>query len=81
MTALRKHWPALLLLGVTTAYFAPAIFLRGFFFLDVVFTEKIPFWTFAKDELARGSWPLWSHHIYAGFPLVANSHVGLFYPP
>lgn len=81
MTALRKRWPALLLLGLTTAYFAPAIFLRGFLFLDVVFTEKIPFWTFAKEELARGSWPLWSHHIYAGFPLVANSHVGLFYPP
>jgi len=81
LSRLRAHWPVPALLALTAVYFRPALLGSGFFFLDILFTEKVPFWTFAQEELRAGALPLWTKHIYAGFPLVANSHVGIFYPP
>ncbi len=62
------------------------------FFNQMVFTDLIlargdtflyfyPYWQMATDGIRSGEIPFWNPHIFMGAPFLANSQVGLFYPP
>ena len=40
-----------------------------------------PYKTYATEALHQGRLPLWNPHLFMGVPLLANSQVGLLYPP
>ncbi len=40
-----------------------------------------PYKAYAAAALRQGRLPLWNPHLFMGAPLLANSQVGLFYPP
>jgi hypothetical protein len=40
-----------------------------------------PLRVYVSEHLARGSAPLWNPSIFDGFPLLADSEAGVFYPP
>ncbi len=44
------------------------------------FVQFLPFWQFAAEQWAQGSPPFWSHHIFSGFPLLAEPQAGVFHP-
>ncbi len=45
-----------------------------------VMLQWIPFRAFISRALAEGVLPLWSPHVFAGFPFQAFSHSSVFYP-
>lgn len=62
------------------------------FFAELAFTNLIPargdaysyfypYWHMALTSLQDGRFPLWNDLIFTGAPFMANSQVGLFYPP
>ena len=62
------------------------------FFNQMVLTDLIlargdtflyfyPYWQIAADSLRAGELPFWNPHIFMGAPFLANSQVGMFYPP
>lgn len=44
------------------------------------FVQFLPFWQFAAQQWAQGSPPFWSHHIFSGYPLLAEPQAGVFHP-
>jgi hypothetical protein len=40
-----------------------------------------PYKAYAGEALRQGRLPLWNPHLFMGAPLLANSQVGMFYPP
>ncbi|MFT7586698.1 MAG: hypothetical protein ACI9EW_003136 [Cellvibrionaceae bacterium] len=83
------------MIGRQAVAFAPYLFLAGLvvlFFNRMVFTDLIlargdtflyfyPYWQVAAEALRAGHIPFWNPHIFMGAPFMANSQVGLFYPP
>ncbi len=46
-----------------------------------IFTYFYPYWAEATRAVQSGRLPLWNPYLFMGSPFVANSQVGLFYPP
>ncbi len=46
-----------------------------------VFLYFYPYKAYVAEALRQGRLPLWNPHLFMGAPLMANSQVGLFYPP
>lgn len=46
-----------------------------------IFLYFYPYKAYTADLLRQGRLPLWNPHLFMGAPLLANSQVGLFYPP
>lgn len=46
-----------------------------------VFLYFYPYKAYVTQALRQGQLPLWNPHLFMGAPLMANSQVGLFYPP
>lgn len=40
-----------------------------------------PYWQYRSDMLREGQLPLWNPYLFTGVPLLANSQVGVLYPP
>jgi len=80
-----KKWPALLAgatLIVLTLVFFWKILLTNLILSGVdVFLYFYPYKAYVTQALHQGRLPLWNPHLFMGVPLLANSQVGLFYPP
>ena len=81
----QKIWPA----AVSTA---GLISLAIIFFWKILLTNLIlsgvdvflyfyPYRAYVAEAMAQNRLPLWNPHLFMGVPLLANSQVGLFYPP
>ena len=46
-----------------------------------IFLYFYPYKAYAAEALRQSRLPLWNPHLFMGAPLLANSQVGLFYPP
>ncbi len=46
-----------------------------------VYAYFYPYWSVRNAALLAGYIPLWTPDVFMGAPLLANSQVGLFYPP
>jgi hypothetical protein len=53
----------------------------GIFYFGDIFQLHYPLRSAYAAELARGSLPLWTTHIFAGYPLLAEGQLGALYPP
>jgi hypothetical protein len=46
-----------------------------------LFTYFYPYWSEATRALRTGRLPLWNDVLFMGVPFLANSQIGMFYPP
>lgn len=56
--------------------FTPLILPRG-----DAFTYFYPYWQYKHEVLRTGQLPLWNPYLFMGAPFLANSQVGVLYPP
>lgn len=77
----KKLTPIIALLTLTLIFFWK-ILLTNLILVGVdIFLYFYPYKTYATDALLAGRLPLWNPHIFMGVPFLANSQVGLLYPP
>jgi hypothetical protein len=55
--------------------------LGGIFYFGDIFQLHYPLRSAYAAELAQGALPLWTTHIFAGYPLLAEGQLGALYPP
>lgn len=77
----RKDWIAILVM----IFLVLAVFWRaslgGIFYFGDIFRLHYPLRSVYAAELARLSLPLWTPHVFAGYPLLAEGELGALYPP
>ena len=74
--------PAALIIVLLTLVFFWKILLTNLILSGVdVFLYFYPYKAYAAEALRQGRLPLWNPHLFMGAPLLANSQVGVFYPP
>lgn len=77
----RKDWIAVLVM----IFLVLAVFWRatlgGIFYFGDIFRLHYPLRSVYAAELARLSLPLWTPHVFAGYPLLAEGELGALYPP
>lgn len=77
----RKDWIAILVM----VFLVLAVFWRatlgGIFYFGDIFRLHYPLRSIYAAELARLSLPLWTPHVFAGYPLLAEGELGALYPP
>jgi hypothetical protein len=76
----RRIWPLLVIALVAGFYFQSMILLSKVPLLSDIRSYYYPAWTYFSHALRSGSVPFWCPGIYCGFPLIADSEMGLFYP-
>lgn len=76
----RRIWPLLVIALVVVFYFRSMILLREIPFISDIRSFYYPNWTFFSHALRAGTMPFWVPGIYCGFPLFADSEMGLLYP-
>jgi hypothetical protein len=76
----RRIWPLLVIAMAVLFYFRSLALLQKVPYLSDIRSYYYPLWTFFSHSLKAGSLPLWVPGIYCGFPLFADSEMGLFYP-
>jgi hypothetical protein len=80
-----SKWNSLLIVGfliVLTLLFFWKILLSNLILSGVdVFLYFYPYKAYTSEVLRQGQLPLWNPYLFMGAPLLANSQVGLFYPP
>ncbi|MGQ9494150.1 MAG: YfhO family protein [Anaerolineae bacterium] len=77
----RKDWIAILvLIFLVLAVFGEAT-LGGIFYFGDIFRLHYPLRSIYAAELQRSSLPLWTPHVFAGYPLLAEGELGALYPP
>lgn len=73
---------AFIILVVLTLLFFWKILLTNLILVGVdTFLYFYPYKAYASEALRQGRLPLWNPYLFMGAPLLANSQVGLFYPP
>jgi len=68
------------LTGLVVLFFHRALFSGQVYFHRDLGDLFLPFFSFAQEQLRAGHWPLWCPDILAGYPLLAEGQMGLFYP-
>lgn len=76
----RKLWPFLLLLLVAFLYFRPLLLLEKIPWISDIKSYYLPNWNYLSHLLRQGGFSFWCPGIYCGFPLFADSEMGIFYP-
>ncbi len=78
----RRHFIILLLYAALTLLFFHRLIVGGQIMArGDVYTYFYPYWAARSEALLAGRIPLWSPDIFMGVPLLANSQIGVFYPP
>ena len=77
----RKDWVATLLLVVLVLAVFWRAALGGVFYVGDIFQLHYPLRSAYAHELRRLSLPLWTPHVLAGYPLLAEGQLGALYPP
>lgn len=75
-----QHAVALMLIALPLVFFHRLAFTGMILARGDVYAYFYPYWQARSAALLGGS-PLWTPDIFMGVPLLANSQVGLFYPP
>lgn len=65
---------------ILSLIFAKIIFLKEVFWGEDISFQNLPQRSFAAQELRKGNFPLWSPHIFAGYPIFAEGQSGILYP-
>jgi hypothetical protein len=80
-----KKWPVVVTVAaliVLTIIFFWKILLTNLILTGVdIFLYFYPYKAYVTEAIRHGRLPLWNPHLFMGAPLLANSQVGLFYPP
>jgi len=80
MQTIRLRWVILFFLLLSTCVYAPVLFgYRSFFATDIT-TQNHGYRAWAANTLKQGELPAWSPLIFTGFPVIAESQAGVFYP-
>ena len=72
--------PHLVLLAALAFFFRRELFHGEMFCAADVLIQNYPFKAHFKRVLGEGQLPLWAPQISAGFPLLAEGQIGIFYP-
>jgi hypothetical protein len=73
-------WVGSVAVGLTVVFWSP-LWTGGGLIGGDVYSYYFPQKTFYADRLAAGELPLWNSLAGHGYPLVAESQTGVFYPP
>jgi len=76
----RKVWPLLVMAAALVLYFQSLLFLKKVPWVADIKTYYLPNWKYLAASLRSGGFSFWCPGIYCGFPLFADSEMGLFYP-
>lgn len=76
----RRAWPLLLIFLALFLYFQSMILLKKVPWFSDIKTYYLPNWIYLSHALRTGGLSFWCPGIYCGFPLFADSEMGLFYP-
>jgi len=77
----RRIWPFLLLAVTVFLFFRHLIFLQKVPWVSDIRNYYLPNWEYLSGLLRGGRFSFWCSGIYCGFPLFADSEMGIFYPP
>ncbi|MBA2448326.1 MAG: YfhO family protein [Chloroflexi bacterium] len=69
------------LLGCTAFVHWPSVIGQGVYARDDTITFFYPAFATLHQSLRQGELPLWTPHIFGGFPLFAEGQIGALYPP
>ena len=70
-----------LLVFLILAAFWKVAFLRGALYYHDITTYSVPLRHFYGRAIREGRLPLWTTHLYGGFPIFADGQAGPLYPP
>ncbi len=76
----KEFWALAILVGLILLFYGPAIFLRGFFYENVIRLVLIPWRSYVARSILHGQFPLWTDLICSGYPLGVDYATGLYYP-
>jgi hypothetical protein len=76
-----KLWPYAVIIGLTLLFFYKLAFTGMILARGDMYAYFYPYWAVRNAALMAGHIPLWTPDIFMGVPLLANSQIGLFYPP
>ncbi len=76
----RRIWPLVVIALAVGAYFSSTLFLSRIPYFSDIKNYYYPAWTYFSRSFHAGGPSLWCPGIYCGFPLFADSEMGLFYP-
>ncbi len=74
-------WPYAVIIGLTLLFFYKLAFTGMILARGDMYAYFYPYWAVRNAALMAGHFPLWTPDIFMGVPLLANSQVGLLYPP
>jgi len=77
----RKDWIAVAFLALLVLAVCWKAALGGIFYFGDIFRLHYPLRSAYAQELSRLSLPLWTPHVLAGYPLLAEGELGALYPP
>ncbi len=77
----RRMWPFLILAATAFLFFRQMLILQGLPWVSDIKNYYFPNWRYLSGLLRGGGFAFWCPGIYFGFPLFADSEMGLFYPP
>jgi len=69
-----------IIIGCAVLFFWQPIFLNKTFFEEDIITLNYPGRFHIASLIKRGHFPLWCTHIFCGFPIFAESQMGVLYP-
>ncbi|MEK7215385.1 MAG: hypothetical protein AAB289_07320, partial [Chloroflexota bacterium] len=78
---MRDGLALLILLALVALFNAPLAFGNGILTDYDLYNFFYPYWQYRAELLRAGQLPLWNPYLFTGVPLLANSQVGVFYPP
>ncbi len=77
----RILWPYLTIIALTLAFFYKLAFTGMIMGRGDIYAYFYPYWSIRQAAFMAGHIPLWTSDIFMGVPVLANSQVGVFYPP
>lgn len=77
----RRVWPFLLLAATAFLFFRHLLLLQKVPWISDIRNYYLPNWEYLSKLLRSGHFTFWCPGIYCGFPLFADSEMGIFYPP
>ena len=77
----RKDWIAVLAIALLVVAVSWRAVLGGVFYSGDIWHLQYPLRSAYAAELARSALPLWTPHLLAGYPLLAEGQLGALYPP
>lgn len=77
----RRVWPLLILAATAFLFFRHLFLLQKVPWISDIKNYYFPNWEYLSGLLRKGDLSFWCPGIYCGFPLFADSEMGVFYPP